>query len=456
MSAIPSQSGTGRQTVPLSAFQALDGANRLPCGALDGLTIMRYAHMYRDRASGGVEQYLRLLNRGLLQRSRATILQMYLTRDFETDYVDEEMGLGRIIWMPVLPFQINSRVTGLIGGVSNAYGRVRDCRRGMSGARPRRMLPFLNSLARHSVALLRYKRTVFSDRMACLLATHSVDLLALHWLSRDTQALIASAACAGTPFVLINHFENARLASPRVRKWIANAAGIAGVSGPGLPEDLRGRFVNLSDAVDTEFFSPEKTPYVGAVGRPVILMPARIAPGKGHHDMMEAAKALAASQLDFELWFAGAVESESLRAELHAFAADPCMRGRVEYLGEVNPQEMRERYARSALVVLPSQSEGLPRTLLEAQAMKKPVVTYDSGGTSDALLPSETGFLVPAGRISNLAEKIALLITDDALRQRMGELGRQHVLHQFSTSALIDRHERFYLSALSKRLNVLR
>jgi glycosyltransferase involved in cell wall biosynthesis len=417
---------------------------------------MRYAHMYRDRASGGVEQYLRLLNRGLLERSRATILQMYLAGDAEADCIEEEVGLGRIIWVPVHPFRINSRVTGLIGGVANAYGRVRDCRRGMSGARSGLMSPVLNSLARHSVALLRYKRTMFSDRMACLLGTHGVDLLALHWLSSDTHSLISSAAYAGIPFVLINHFENAWLDSPRVRRWIANAAGIAGVSGPRLPEDLRGRFVILSDAVDTEFFSPEKTPYVEAVGPPIILMPARIAPGKGHHDMMEAAKALAASKLDFELWFAGAVESESLHAQLHAFAADPRMRGRVKYLGEVNAKEMRKRYASSAVVVLPSHSEGLPRTLLEAQAMKKPVVTYDCGGTSDALRPSETGFLVPTGSISDLVQKIALLITDDSLRQRMGELGRQHVLHRFSTSALVDRHEHFYLSALSKRLNVSR
>ncbi|HEY3198658.1 MAG TPA: hypothetical protein VGJ57_11680, partial [Nitrospirales bacterium] len=62
---------------------------------------------------------------------------------------------------------------------------------------------------------------------------------------------------------------------------------------------------------------------------------------------------------------------------------------------------------------------------------------------------SETGFLVPRGSVSDLARKIALLITDEGLRQRMGELGRQHVCRRFSTSALVDRHERFYLSALA-------
>ena len=417
---------------------------------------MRYAHMYRERASGGVEQYLRLLNRGLLERSRATILQMYLATDGEADEIEEEVGLGRIIWVPVLRFRIDSGVTGLIGGVANAYVRVRDCRRGTSGARSGPTFPVLHSLARHWGALLRYKRTIFSDRMAYLLGTHGVDLLAMHWLTYDTHALISSAAGAGIPFVFINHFENSRLNLPRIRRWIPSAAGIAGVTGLDVPEELRGRFVNLSDAVDTEFFSAEKTQFVEERARAVILMPARIAPGKGHHDMMEAARALAASKLDFELWFAGAVESESLRAELHAFAADPAMRGRVEFLGEVNTEEMRERYARSAVVVLPSHSEGLPRTLLEAQAMKKPVVAYDSGGIGDALLPSETGFLVPRGSVSNLARKIALLIGDEGLRQRMGELGRHLVCRRFSTSALVDRHERFYVSALSARSKVSR
>jgi glycosyltransferase involved in cell wall biosynthesis len=91
----------------------------------------------------------------------------------------------------------------------------------------------------------------------------------------------------------------------------------------------------------------------------------------------------------------------------------------------------------------------LPRTLLEAQAMKKPVVAYDSGGIGEALLPGETGFLVPKGSIGDLAKKIALLITDEELRLRMGKLGRELIFRKFSSSSLVDRHERLYLSALS-------
>jgi glycosyltransferase involved in cell wall biosynthesis len=417
---------------------------------------MRYAHMRRERSSGGVEQHLRLLNRALVERSRALILQMYLAKDGETSYTEEEVGLGRIIWVPVLPFRIDSRMRGLIDGVANAYRRVRDCHEGSTDAQFGQTLSFLHSIARHSGHLLRHKRAMISDRMACLLRTHGVDLLVLHWLTYDTQVLISSAVRAGIPFMLINQFENSRLNLPRIRRYTPGAAGIAGVTGLDVPEELQSRFVNLSDAVDLEFFCPEKETLMEECGHPVILMPARIAPGKGHHDMMQAAKVLSANRFDFELWFAGAVESPSLRAELNDVAAGAHMQGRVKFLGEVKAEEMRERYARSAVVVLPSHSEGLPRTLLEAQAMKKPVVAYDSGGIREALLPGETGFLVPRGSIIDLARKVALLITDEGLRQRMGALGRDFVIRRFSIAALVDRHERFYLSALSARKTGLR
>jgi len=451
MSVISRQSGTTRQIVLPPLPEKPDGVDRVPFGALDGVTIMRYVHLYRDRASGGVEQYLRLLNRGLLERSKAVILQMYLAPDAKADYIEEEVGLGRIIWVPAPRFRIDSRATGLIDGMANTYALVRDCRRAPAGPRCGANFPVVHSLARHWGHLLRHKRAVISDRMAYLLGTHAVDLLVLHWLTYDTHTLIARAADAGIPFVFIHHFENPRLNQPRIRRWISSAAGIGGVTGLGVPEEFQSRFVNLSDAVDIDFFSPERNRSGEERGRPAILMPARIAPGKGHHDMMEAAKALAANQLDFELWFAGAVESPSLHAELRALAATPVMRGRVEFLGEVKAEEMRERYARSTVVVLPSHSEGLPRTLLEAQAMKKPVVAYDSGGIAEALLPGESGFLVAKGNISDLARKVALLITDHSLGQGMGKLGRQLVGRRFSTSALVDRHERFYLSALSQR-----
>src|SRR5438128_2110208 len=72
---------------------------------LDGITLLRYAHIYRDRTSGGAEQYLRQLNDGLLARHRMTILQMHLVSGESActavKVEVEPRGQGRIIWIPV-------------------------------------------------------------------------------------------------------------------------------------------------------------------------------------------------------------------------------------------------------------------------------------------------------------------------------------------------------------------
>jgi glycosyltransferase involved in cell wall biosynthesis len=234
-----------------------------------------------------------------------------------------------------------------------------------------------------------------------------------------------------------------------MRKWITRAAAIGAVSSQAIPGDLLDRCVHLSDAVDTEFFSPEKAPPGGRPARPIVLLPARVGAGKGHHDLMAAARILIAKNIDLVVCFAGAVDSESVHQELRRCAAGAGMEDRALFLGEVSAEKIRDCYAQSCVVALPSYSEGLPRVLLEAQAMKKPVVAYDCGGVSEAILANETGFLVKTGNLEALAEKIGFLLENEPERLRMGECGRAFVTRKFSVPALIQRHELFYLSALS-------
>jgi glycosyltransferase involved in cell wall biosynthesis len=288
-----------------------------------------------------------------------------------------------------------------------------------------------------------------SDVLSRLLVTQKVDLLTVHWMTYDTTALISCAMKAEIPFVFINHFQNRRLLLPRTRRWITRAAGIGTVSKWGIPEELSGRTVNLSDAVDTQFFDPEKARPVDFGERRVVLMTARIAPGKGHADLIEAARILISRNLDLALCFVGAVDSECLYQELGRLAAVKGLRQRVFFLGERSQEEIRDWYALSSVVVLPSYAEGLPRVVLEAQAMKRPVVAYDCGGPSEAMLPNETGFLVTPGDVAGLAERIGFLLGNEAERLRMGERGRAFVVGQFGLSALVERHEALYCKVLS-------
>jgi glycosyltransferase involved in cell wall biosynthesis len=143
------------------------------------------------------------------------------------------------------------------------------------------------------------------------------------------------------------------------------------------------------------------------------------------------------------------VESESLYQDLRSFVAAHGLEDRAVFLGELDQEAIRNWYALSSVVVLPTYSEGLGRVLLEAQAMQKPVVAYDCGGVGEAVLPNETGFLVKTGDVQALADRIDFLFKNEAERVRMGKQGREFVLRRFGISAFVQRHEAFYLRALS-------
>jgi glycosyltransferase involved in cell wall biosynthesis len=419
-------------------------------GALDGVTIMRYAHVDQRRVSGGVEQYLRQLDRGLLEKHRLTVLQMHLMKDEADDTIAvEDIGIGRILWVPVAIRQAGSRLVDLPRRIAYICKQTR--RRSHHEGKGQAILSALHNLARHRGGHLRYRTAILSDHLPRLLATHKVDLLALHWATYDTDALVLNAFKAKIPFVFINHFDNRRFLLSVMRKWAPHAAAIGAVSGRGIPDNLQGRCVNLSDAVDTVFFAPEKARPVPMSARPLVLLPGRIDVGKGHHDLIKAARILMDRKLDLDLCFAGAVDSEPLHQEIRRAAVALEMSERIVFLGEKSAEDMRELYAQSSFVVLPSYSEGLGRVLLEAQAMEKPVVAYDCGGMSEAILPNKTGFLVKTGDVEALANKISLLLQNEAERRRLGKDGREFVSQRFSVPALVQRHEAFYLRALSTR-----
>ncbi len=89
------------------------------------------------------------------------------------------------------------------------------------------------------------------------------------------------------------------------------------------------------------------------------------------------------------------------------------------------------------VLVLTSQTEGMPLVLLEAQALLVPVVTTDAGGAREAVLDGITGYVVPCGDSTQLAARVVRLLEDEPLRRRFGEAGRKHVLTQFGIDRMV-------------------
>lgn len=90
------------------------------------------------------------------------------------------------------------------------------------------------------------------------------------------------------------------------------------------------------------------------------------------------------------------------------------------------------------IFVLPSENEGLPRVILEAMLMARPVVACDITGPPELVVDGETGFLVPAKNPQSLSQALSKLIVSSELRNAMGKKGRIRVIERFAIDKYIN------------------
>lgn len=171
----------------------------------------------------------------------------------------------------------------------------------------------------------------------------------------------------------------------------------------------------------------------------VFLMVAAFDPGKRHRDAIRALKLL--QRKDVVLCFAG---DGPTRAKMVDFVNSAGLAEQVRFLGfrEDIPALLRIVTA----TVLPSEREGLPRSVLESLAMGVPVVGTDIRGVRD-LLQEGTGILVPVGDIRRLAEALVFLADNPQEACRMGQLGRQFI-QKYSLDNVLRLHEALYARVL--------
>ena len=90
------------------------------------------------------------------------------------------------------------------------------------------------------------------------------------------------------------------------------------------------------------------------------------------------------------------------------------------------------------IFALPSEKEGLPRVILEAMLMARPVVACDITGPSELVADGETGFLVSVKKANMLVNALLKLVASDDLRRRMGEKGRMRVIERFTIDKYVN------------------
>jgi len=123
--------------------------------------------------------------------------------------------------------------------------------------------------------------------------------------------------------------------------------------------------------------------------------------------------------------------------------------------GKLPLAEVRNRMKNCYCLVVPSITEGLPRVILEAMALQKPVIASRVGGIPDLMKDSVNGFLFEVGNVEELAEKLRILLSNKEIAVAMGQRGRELVQSQFSNEKYIQNyldminHQRFPKSAKS-------
>lgn len=116
----------------------------------------------------------------------------------------------------------------------------------------------------------------------------------------------------------------------------------------------------------------------------------------------------------------------------------------VYFTGKVDNQAVLSYYPLFSVKVLPSTIEGLSQSLLEAMAMKVPVIATNMGGNAELIEEGKNGYLFENGNIARLTMLLERLINDVDLRQQLGEYGHHTALETFSIEKTVDRHEALF------------
>lgn len=258
-------------------------------------------------------------------------------------------------------------------------------------------------------------------------------------------------ALAGMGWIFSSSSGAARWVKPIARIILRNIlkSGITLVQNPDDANLLAGLGVPKANirriagaGVDLNRFHPEP-----ALGNDItIVLPARLLWDKGVGEYVNAARQLKQEGVKARFLIAGqpdhANPSSISRDQINEWVSE----GVVEYLGWVD--DVPNLLAACHIVCLPSYyGEGIPKSLIEAAAAGKPIVTTDMPGCREIVHHNDNGLLVPPRQVKPLAEALGCLIKDPILRERLGTRGRHRAETEFGMNTITEQTLALYAEA---------
>jgi glycosyltransferase involved in cell wall biosynthesis len=185
----------------------------------------------------------------------------------------------------------------------------------------------------------------------------------------------------------------------------------------------------VRNGVDLAMFAPDeaRAPALRPRGAPLVVgFAARLAPPKRPQDFVAMAARVARTHPEATFLVAG---EGSRRARYEEMARAAGLGDRLRFLGFVG--DMASFYAACDIVTLPSQSEGCPNVVLEAMAMRRPIVAADTPATAEVLRHDRDGLLYPVGDVRAFTAAVERLADRPALRDHLAAAARARVVREF-------------------------
>ncbi|MDP3722160.1 MAG: glycosyltransferase [Candidatus Omnitrophota bacterium] len=300
----------------------------------------------------------------------------------------------------------------------------------------------------HDKSLITMRRCI--PALARFISAAGVDLV--HARSRVPAWIgYVAARAAQRSFLTTAHgFYRPHLAS-RVMVWgrvvIAPSAALGQhlVTRCGLPKE---RLRVIPRGVDLQAFAFQPPPEerrgpwrIGLIGR--------LSPLKGHAVALQACAELIRRGLSVKLCIAGDMPRDPMRRRLESLASALRLPDAVEWLGRRD--DVVPLIASMDFLIVPSiYPESFGRSVIEAQAVGRPVVASRVGALPELIEDGRNGLLVPPGHPRLLAEAIERLIRDPALRARCVEAGRRRAEAEWDVERMVDRTLAVYQECLTK------
>lgn len=332
--------------------------------------------------------------------------------------------------------------------------------------------PFVDLLIKKGtpVFFLPFEKTYSFHRalqLSALIRKENVDIVHTHGMvPMNIQARLA-AKLAGVPCIShIHNTANFFNANPFIRRyqvfldnWTSKfCSKLIAVSKStkrslveqGVPEGL---IRVIPNGVDPQRIRCQRSPedifrkFRINPGKRLVGMIGRLCPLKGQEEFLKAAS-LVTRQMPDVMWLIVGKDTEfggEYERKLRALATRLELNGNVIFTGhQDDPFSLLNAME---FLVLPSKAEGMPLVILEAMALKKPVIASAVGGVPELIENGKDGVLVPAQDNHSLSQAMLQLLSQDGLSRRMGQSGFEKVRNEFLESKMITRLLAIYQEA---------